>query len=189
MLLSLGQTLFVSKLFHPHFFSHFSISITCMEWFSISEEHKQFEKGGIECIFIMPHQMVPWHSEVWLWKWIIVQNPAKHFQECAALMLTLNSLKSQHELHLNHCRVITCMEVNGYCQLFGYQHSSKYLFFVYHRRRKCIQVWNNSALSKWWQNFHFWVNYPFTVDTVKIHYCRNLPQISGNIYWSFICGH
>jgi len=23
-----------------------------------------------------------------------------------------------------------------------------------------IQVWKNLRLSKWWQNFHFWVNYP-----------------------------
>jgi len=26
---------------------------------------------------------------------------------------------------------------------------------------KFIQVWNNLRVSKWWQNFHFWVNYPF----------------------------
>ncbi len=57
------------------------------------------------------------------------------------------------------------------------------LFVVYHRR-KSLPVWNNPVLSKWWQNFHFGVNYSFKVDTVRIHYCRNLPQISGNIYWS-----
>lgn len=111
MLLSLGrgpiceQTLSFSLfLLFLNLFLCWLDPFTCMEWFSISEEHKQFEKGGIECIFIMPHQMVPWHTEAWLWKWIIVQNPAKHCQECAAPMLTLNSLKSQHELHLNHCR-------------------------------------------------------------------------------------
>jgi len=26
---------------------------------------------------------------------------------------------------------------------------------------KFIQVWNNLRVSKWWQNFHFKVNYPF----------------------------
>jgi len=31
--------------------------------------------------------------------------------------------------------------------------------FVFSRRKKFIQVWNN--LRIWWQNFHFEVNYPF----------------------------
>lgn len=62
------------------------------------------KKRGIVRIFIMPHQMVPRHSEAWLWKWIIVQNQAKHCQECAALMLTLNRLQTQPQLHLNHSR-------------------------------------------------------------------------------------
>jgi len=34
------------------------------------------------------------------------------------------------------------MEVNG-VQMFGYRHSSKYLIFVFTRRKKFIQVWNN----------------------------------------------
>ncbi len=32
--------------------------------------------------------------------------------------------------------------------------------FVFSRTKKCIQVWNYLRVSKWWQNFHFWVNYP-----------------------------
>ncbi len=33
--------------------------------------------------------------------------------------------------------------------------------FVFGRTKKIIQVWNYLRESKWWQNFHFWVNYPF----------------------------
>ncbi len=33
--------------------------------------------------------------------------------------------------------------------------------FVFGRTKKFIQVWNYLRVSKWWQNFHFWVNYPF----------------------------
>ncbi len=38
--------------------------------------------------------------------------------------------------------------------------------FVFSRTKKFIQVWNYLRMSKWWQNFHFWVNYPF-----KPSYC------------------
>ncbi len=33
--------------------------------------------------------------------------------------------------------------------------------FVFGRTKKFIQVWNYLRVSKWWQNFNFWVNYPF----------------------------
>ncbi len=33
--------------------------------------------------------------------------------------------------------------------------------FVFSRTKIFIQVWNYMRVSKWWQNFHFWVNYPF----------------------------
>jgi len=29
-----------------------------------------------------------------------------------------------------------------------------------------IRVWNNMGVSKWWQNFPFWVNYDFECDMV-----------------------
>ncbi len=29
------------------------------------------------------------------------------------------------------------------------------------QQKKLIQVWNNLKVSKWWQNFHFWMNFPF----------------------------
>ncbi len=37
----------------------------------------------------------------------------------------------------------------------------KISFFVIGRTKKFIQVWNYLRVSKWWQHFHFWVNYPF----------------------------
>ncbi len=37
--------------------------------------------------------------------------------------------------------------------------------FVFSRTKKFIQVWNYLRVSKWWQNFHFWVNYPFNVTS------------------------
>lgn len=33
-------------------------------------------------------------------------------------------------------------------------------FVWFNRTTKWIQHWNNSRLSKWWENFNFWVNYP-----------------------------
>ncbi len=50
------------------------------------------------------------------------------------------------------------MEVNGYRQPFDYQHSSKYIFGF------------NLRVSKWWQNFHFWMNYPFNVSIYFVIY-------------------
>ncbi len=34
---------------------------------------------------------------------------------------------------------------------------------MFSRTKTFIQVWNYLRVSKWWQNFHFWVNYPFKV--------------------------
>ncbi len=33
--------------------------------------------------------------------------------------------------------------------------------FVFNRTKTFIQILNYLRVSKWWQNFHFWVNYPF----------------------------
>ncbi len=33
--------------------------------------------------------------------------------------------------------------------------------FVFSRTKKFIQDWIYLRMSKWWQDFHFWVNYPF----------------------------
>ncbi len=36
--------------------------------------------------------------------------------------------------------------------------------FVFGRTKTFIQVWNYMRVSKWWQNLHFWLNYPFKGD-------------------------
>ncbi len=46
------------------------------------------------------------------------------------------------------------IEVSGAPKQPGYKLSSEYL------RKTFIQVWNDLRASTW-QNFHFWVNYPF----------------------------
>ncbi len=37
---------------------------------------------------------------------------------------------------------------------------------VGNRAKKFIQVWNYLRVSKWWQNFYFWVNYPFNNEQI-----------------------
>ncbi len=61
------------------------------------------------------------------------------------------------------------MEVNGDKQLFGSSKLFKISYFVFNIRKKLIKVWNDMRVSKWWQNFHFWVNYPFN-QIPKIKY-------------------
>lgn len=39
----------------------------------------------------------------------------------------------------------------------------KYIF-VFYRRKSVIQVRSDIRVSKWWQNFHFWMIYPFDND-------------------------
>ncbi len=54
------------------------------------------------------------------------------------------------------------MEVNGAPKQPDYKLSSKYLPLCSAEKKiKIIQVWNYLRLSKWWRNFHFWVNYLF----------------------------
>ncbi len=38
--------------------------------------------------------------------------------------------------------------------------------FVFGRTKTFIQVWNYLRVSKWWHNFHFWVNYPFKREII-----------------------
>ncbi len=40
--------------------------------------------------------------------------------------------------------------------------------FVFGRTKTFIQVWNYLRVSKWWQNFHFWVNYPFKTKSLIV---------------------
>ncbi len=39
--------------------------------------------------------------------------------------------------------------------------------FVFSRTKTFIQVWNYLRMSKWWQNVHFWVNYPFKCFRIR----------------------
>ncbi len=48
--------------------------------------------------------------------------------------------------------------------------------FVFGRTK--IQVWNYLRVSKWWQNFHFWVNYPF--KPFFWSYCRQYMHFTPN---------
>ncbi len=54
--------------------------------------------------------------------------------------------------------------------------------FVFGTTKKFIQVWNYLRVSKWWQNFHFWVNYPFkgTVGAIQ----ETLPDVSLSVQGS-----
>ncbi len=54
--------------------------------------------------------------------------------------------------------------------------------FVFGRTKKFIQVWNYLWVSKWWQNFHFWVNYPF--NTYQI---RDVSGFWLNPVWPIVC--
>ncbi len=40
--------------------------------------------------------------------------------------------------------------------------------FVFGRTKTFIQVWNYLRVSKWWQDFHFWVNYPFKCNSKQV---------------------
>ncbi len=40
-------------------------------------------------------------------------------------------------------------------------HILQNIIFWVQQKKKCIEVWNKLRVSKWWQNFHFWVNYSF----------------------------
>ncbi len=59
------------------------------------------------------------------------------------------------------------IEVNGYRQLFGYPHSSKYLLLG-SAEEKLIQVCNNMRVSKWWQNCHFGWTFPLSCMKVMM---------------------
>ncbi len=53
------------------------------------------------------------------------------------------------------------MEVNGAAKQPVTNFLFRIYFFVFSRINKQIQVWNYMKVSKWWQNFNYWVNYPF----------------------------
>ncbi len=65
------------------------------------------------------------------------------------------------------------MEVSGGQQLFGSLKFFRISHFVFNIRNKLLQVWNDTRVSKWWQNFNFWVNYTFNQTVLcVIVYCK-----------------
>ncbi len=49
--------------------------------------------------------------------------------------------------------------------------------FVFGRTKKFIQVWNYLRVSKWWQNFYFWVNYPLNHTSLYFNINRIGPRM------------
>ncbi len=73
------------------------------------------------------------------------------------------AMKQLFPIHF-HSIYFPTMEVNGDQQLFGSSKLFKISSFVFNIKKRLIQVWNDMRVSKWWQNFHFWVNYSFKVS-------------------------
>lgn len=38
--------------------------------------------------------------------------------------------------------------------------------FVFCRKMKVVQLWNKTRVSKWWNNYYFWVNFPFKCERI-----------------------
>ncbi len=49
--------------------------------------------------------------------------------------------------------------------------------FVFGRTKKFIQIWNYLRVSKWRQNFHFWVNYPFNHTSLYFNITWTGPRM------------
>ncbi len=49
--------------------------------------------------------------------------------------------------------------------------------FVFSRTKTFTQVWNYMRVSQWWQNLHFWVNYPFKLNKNYSKYIYSKIQI------------
>jgi len=75
-------------------------------------------------------------------------------------------------------------EWGGRRDLLGYRHSSKHLPLYSSRTKKCIQVWNNLRVRKWWKNFNLGVNNPF-----KLVKTQQLLQVCHREYPSYLPDH
>ncbi len=58
--------------------------------------------------------------------------------------------------------------------------------FVFSRTNQFIQVCNYLRVSKWWQNFHFWVNYPFKYCDDKFSICWT-SIVTADCLFSSLC--
>ncbi len=59
------------------------------------------------------------------------------------------------------------MEKKYYGSQWGPSTFFKISSFVFNRGNKRIQGWNNLSVSKWWQDFHFWVSCSFNKNHSK----------------------
>ncbi len=75
-----------------------------------------------------------------------------------------------------HIIFFHAMEVNGYRQLFGYQHSSNDFLLC------STEEWNKLRLSKWWQKYHLWVNYHCNCHS-NVYECL---RIQGEIWPGYV---
>ncbi len=55
-------------------------------------------------------------------------------------------------------------------------------YFVFFQRYKCMQLCNDMRVSKWWQNFHFRVKYPFNMHMRVLQFHAWLKEIVGLIF-------
>ncbi len=100
-----------------------------------------FPKNGNDVIYSPSSSSKPEHK-------------GRYYEECGK--------QSSSGALLTSIVFISTMEVNDYgSQWCPKSLFSKYLPFVFGRTKIFIQVWNYLRVSKWWQCFNFWVNYPF----------------------------
>ncbi len=111
------------------------------------------------------------------------------FQTCMSLFSLLNikedilknvgnqTVSDLHWLFLLHFFSILWKSM-GKKQLFGYPYSSK-IFFHVQQKTDIHTGLEQPEVSKWWQNFHFWMNYPFNTPSSP-HY--EMPPTVWQIY-------
>ncbi len=58
-------------------------------------------------------------------------------------------------------------------------------YFMLRWTKKFIQVQNNSRLSKWWQYFHFWVNYPFKISSYNSRNSHSLLHFTCMLIFNY----
>ncbi len=109
----------------------------------------------------------------------------KYFQTWMNVFVLLNTkediqrkITEQFWGTIDYCSIyFPTMEVNGAPKQPGYKLSSKISSFVFSRTNKFIQVWNYLRVRKWWQNFLFWVNYPFKIVFLNTKHMRWFSRV------------
>ncbi len=123
-----------------HYLFYFHIKVNSQQQFLSSFTHPKLVPNQYECLCSAEHK-------------------GRYSEECGK--------QSTSGAQLTSIYFFPTMEVNGAPKLRGYKLSSKYLPFVFGRSKTSIQVWDYLRVSKWWQNFHFCVNYPFKVNLIE----------------------